>query len=295
MKYFKVLHDFQATDAVELSVRKGDVLCASERVEQDGWLKVEMAADTRRRGFVPVTYVKECPAPPSSYGLAPSAATAPPAGGTFTNAALNFGEKSLGGNSQAPSSSIQAAYAPPATSRSSSQAYPSQHHSGHGAADFGTPMVDRHHGGPSSQQQAGQGAPQGGSGGFLLNPNAVVEAFMKNEVYFKQLMKSRQEALSKLENGISEAAADVAACKDKNAILARKLRDLDQTIEKERRKWKERVDEEKLLLQRAVATSNVPPLSTSGPGVTTVTTHVTSTNSTRSLSQNHAPRSSLGR
>jgi gas vesicle protein len=110
---------------------------------------------------------------------------------------------------------------------------------------------------------------------MLSDPNSVVEAFMKNEVYFRQLMRQRQEALAKLESGINEAVADVAACKDKNSILARKLRDLDQTIEKERKKWRERVEEEKLLVQRSVHSSaRVNPGSTSTLQVATTTRSV---------------------
>jgi hypothetical protein len=66
MRYYKVLHDFHAADSVELSVKKGDLVAAPEHVEQDGWLKVELASDSRRRGFVPATYVRECGAPPST-------------------------------------------------------------------------------------------------------------------------------------------------------------------------------------------------------------------------------------
>eukprot|EP00388_Colpodella_angusta_P006533 GDKJ01019242.1.p1 GENE.GDKJ01019242.1~~GDKJ01019242.1.p1 ORF type:complete len:115 (-),score=13.66 GDKJ01019242.1:80-397(-) len=100
---------------------------------------------------------------------------------------------------------------------------------------------------------------------------------MKNEVFFKQLMKQRQEALSKMESALTDATADVAACKDKNAVLARKLRDLDQQTEKERRKWRERVEEERLSIQRAAASAS----SLHGPGIESRTVRVTETYSDR--------------
>jgi hypothetical protein len=238
MRYYKVLHDFHAADSVELSVKKGDLVAAPEHVEQDGWLKVELASDSRRRGFVPATYVRECGAPPSTPTPAGGAAVRGAAESSFTGAAMAYGESlrtgAFGGR----------------------------------MASGGRSMLDS----PASQTQPEQ---RSVTNTMLSDPNSVVEAFMKNEVYFRQLMRQRQEALAKLESGINEAVADVAACKDKNSILARKLRDLDQTIEKERKKWRERVEEEKLLVQRSVHSSaRVNPGSTSTLQVATTTRSV---------------------
>lgn len=267
MKYFKVLHDFVATDVVELSVRKGDLLCAQERVEQDGWLKVELASDTRRRGFVPATYVKEVAGAssssasvthlPSGYTNPSTTAASAPQPSSFTSAALSFGEKAV---SAMPPSPMHAAYAGGAVhSRSVAPYEPS-------------PAI-------------------GSTDNFLANPNAVVEAFMKNEVYFKQLMKQRQDSLAKLENGLAEALSEMSACKDKNAILARKLRDLDVTIEKERKKWKERVEEEKGLVQRTATNTTQYPTAGTVPPANAFTT----TNSYVQRSVSHSARSSAAR
>lgn len=87
---------------------------------------------------------------------------------------------------------------------------------------------------------------------LLSNPNTVVEAFMKNEVYFKQLMRRRADALTQMQSGLDEAVREVGACKDKNAALTRKLRELDQVLEKERRRWTERVEEEKAFVARSL-------------------------------------------
>jgi hypothetical protein len=213
MRYFKVLYDFQASDTVELTVKKGDLVCApSDAVEQDGWMKVELASDTRRKGFVPATYLRETTTIPQ--GRTPQ---------------------------QQPQ--VQPSY-----NRNNSSAM------------IAVPLQD-------SSNMSGLGVPLS-PGPAVVTPASVTEAFMKNEVYFKQLMKQRQEALAKLEMGIGEAVADVAACKDKNATLARKLRDLDATIEKERKKWAQRVDEEKALVQRSAATgpSFIPPQPSTGTG-----------------------------
>lgn len=276
MKYFKVLHDFSSTDVVELSVKKGDLVCAQERIEQDGWIKVELASDTRRKGFVPATYVREVSnagGPSSSF----AGTTATPSrnhqyapqdahSNTFTNAALSYAEKAMGG--AAHPSPLQAAY--------SSASKSSIGHNQSSTIAVAAPPVE-----PSGMHPTTN---------FLANPNAVVEAFMKNEVYFKQLMKQRQESLVKLENGIAEALTDVSACKDKNSILARKLRDLDNTIEKERKKWKERVEEEKSLVHRAANTTSATGLLSHH---TTTTSYSATTSQQRSLS--HQPMTASAR
>ena len=221
MRYFKILYDFHASDGVELSVKKGDLVCApTETVEQDGWIKVELASDNRRKGFVPATYVRETTTVAVSNQQQLSSAGGAPRQGAVNS---NYGPAMSGGGR---------AFVPV------QQQQQQQDYSG--LAPSPAPVV--------------------------VTPASVTEAFMKNEVYFKQLMKQRQEALAKLEMGLGEAVADIAACKDKNATLARKLRDLDGTIEKERKKWAQRVDEEKILIQRSATTgpSFVAPAAAAG-------------------------------
>lgn len=92
----------------------------------------------------------------------------------------------------------------------------------------------------------------------IPNPAAVVEGFMKNEVYFRQLMKQRQETLAKIESALSEVSGEVAQCRDRNSQVTRKLKDLDSLIVKERRKWKERADEERLVMAQKSAPQAAP-------------------------------------
>ena len=116
-------------------------------------------------------------------------------------------------------------------------------------------------------------APAAGGGlkpSSKLNPAQVVEGFMRNEVFFKQLMKQREDSMNKIETALNEAQADLAACKDKNAQLTRKLKSMDQDMTKERQKWRERVEEERLLLAQRVGPA-------SAGTVTTTTTTLTRT------------------
>jgi hypothetical protein len=99
----------------------------------------------------------------------------------------------------------------------------------------------------------------------IPNPAAVVEGFMKNEMYFRQLMKQRQEALTKIEAALGEVMTEVAVCRDRNSQVAKKLKDLDGLVTKERRKWKERADEERVVLaQKSAAPLSSTTIAVSG-------------------------------
>uniref|UniRef100_A0A7S1Q6U7 SH3 domain-containing protein n=1 Tax=Neobodo designis TaxID=312471 RepID=A0A7S1Q6U7_NEODS len=104
-----------------------------------------------------------------------------------------------------------------------------------------------------------------------VNPAQLVEGFMRNEVFFKQLMKQREESMAKIESALNEAASDLAVCRDKNGQLTRKLKELDTAMNKERSKWRERVEEERLLLAQKAA----------GGPVATVTTTTTTVSASR--------------
>ena len=79
-------------------------------------------------------------------------------------------------------------------------------------------------------------------------PGVLIESFMKNELYFRSLVKQRQETFQKLDSCINETASEIALCKSKNNNLAKKIRELDGMIEEDRAKWRSRVEEEKRLL-----------------------------------------------
>ena len=95
----------------------------------------------------------------------------------------------------------------------------------------------------------------------------IVESFMKNEVYFRSLMKQRQETFMRLDACIADTASEISSCKAKNSVLAKKLRELDNMIEEDRAKWRSRIEEEKKLLTSQANT---------GMSVTTLTSSRTS-------------------
>ncbi|AIO00485.1 SH3 domain protein-like protein [Leishmania panamensis] len=251
MRYFVVVHEFRAEEDVELSVLKGEILSATEGIAQDGWIKVEVATDARRRGFVPMSYLREISAAEAAASMAPPTASAPPAAfastspmrtpqhteretsasaalaNTTTSTSFDLGNRS-GMLAKGSSPSLQPVRSPETetvhalASSSSIHLTPAQQSAG---------PVSRH---------------------LLENPNAVVDAFMKNEVYFNQLMQRRASALAQMQSGLEEAMTEVAACKDRSAVLARKLRDLDGVVERERQRWMNRVEEEKAHVSRSV-------------------------------------------
>ena len=114
-----------------------------------------------------------------------------------------------------------------------------------------------------------------------------IETFMKNELFYKDLLRQRQESMERIERVLGEAAADVASCKDKNAQLTRKLKDLDHLVDKERKKWKDRVDEERVILAQKTSSTSAMPLFVNASPVlhsshTTTTTTVAGGSSVRS-------------
>ena len=121
----------------------------------------------------------------------------------------------------------------------------------------------------AKEREASALKPMGGDTSSVMPPQDVVEAFMRNEVYHKQLLKQRQEALAKLEASLAEAHSEVAACKDKNSQLGRRLKDLTEIIDAERKKWRDRVEAEKLLVQQR--TSIIPTIVPSATIMSTVT------------------------
>jgi hypothetical protein len=271
MKYFIAAHDFHAEEDVELSVEKGEVLCATEGVAQDGWMKVEVVADAQRRGFVPMSYLSELTAAEAmalleatgednsgasstsfaqhtprqrergeiSTAASAASAQANKSMATATSTSLDVGSRSA---------VIQKTQSPSPRARSRS------HDGGAAAATAltNTPLANNN----SSTMETRPLTPAQQATGpvsrhLLENPNAAVDAFIKNEVYFKQLMQRRAMALAQMQSGLEEAMTEVAACKDRNTVLTRKLRDLDEVVERERERWMNRVEEEKTHVSRA--------------------------------------------
>ncbi|KEG12895.1 putative SH3 domain protein [Trypanosoma grayi] len=274
MRCFRVLHNFDAQDTVELTVKKGEVVVAVENDVQEGWIKVEVLNDGQRRGFVPLNYLRETAQPLDESGgppqpnlaAAPGPATAsvprqPSAipresPSSFTSAALDYGDT-------LKNMYASATREPSVASRRSRSA---EH--GHWRAGAPTPATAVTVAEQQQQQQAQSSVDAASSRSLLNDPNAVVEAFMKNELHFKQLVRQRQDALAQMRSTLEGAMADVAACKEKNATLARKLRDLDQCVEKERKRWKDRIEEERAYISRSVShehpgsvTAGSPPAS----------------------------------
>eukprot|EP00700_Malawimonas_jakobiformis_P003137 EC725657.1.p1 GENE.EC725657.1~~EC725657.1.p1 ORF type:complete len:201 (+),score=21.68 EC725657.1:55-603(+) len=97
-RVYRVDHDFTATESVELSVSKGDVVVTvDDSGEQDGWLLVSKRGLPSVRGYVPVSYLSVLPSlpaptpavrsssPPRSTSSPRLASPAVPAGSSVDN------------------------------------------------------------------------------------------------------------------------------------------------------------------------------------------------------------------
>ncbi|KAG5472488.1 hypothetical protein LSCM1_03887 [Leishmania martiniquensis] len=251
MRHFVVAHDFQAEEDVELTVFKGEILCATEGVVQDGWIKVEVTTNACRRGFVPMSYLREISAAEATASMPAPAASAQAV--VSDPASLARTPQRAG---EEPSSSAALVNAAASTSLDKgSQSEVIAKGSSLPLQPARSPEAADVHAAPTNssgihltpaQQAAGPVSRH-----LLENPNAVVDAFMKNEVYFNQLMHRRASALAQMQAGLEEAMTEVAACKDRSAVLTRKLRDLDGVVERERQRWMDRVEEEKVHVSRS--------------------------------------------
>ncbi|ORC78778.1 putative SH3 domain protein [Trypanosoma theileri] len=266
MRYFRVLYNFNAEDNVELSVKKGEIVIPIDGDVMDGWIKVEVLNDAKRRGFVPLNFLRETTQPSESpqapqplSGATPTARqpSAIPKGtpSSFTSAALDYGDTlqhMYTSGTREPSVASRRSQSADQRTQRPSQVL--------GKTTTSTSMTQQRRQSPPLQQEQQQqqqtvtSLPSDPSSGrsLLNDPNAVIEAFMKNELHFKQLIRQRQDALAQMRSTLEGAMVEMAACKDKNATLARKLRDLDLSIDKERKRWKERIEEEKAFIARSM-------------------------------------------
>eukprot|EP01063_Lacrimia_lanifica_P035490 TRINITY_DN6777_c0_g1_i1.p1 TRINITY_DN6777_c0_g1~~TRINITY_DN6777_c0_g1_i1.p1 ORF type:complete len:306 (+),score=111.05 TRINITY_DN6777_c0_g1_i1:930-1847(+) len=276
--YYKVLYDFEAKGAVELDVPKDSYVVGIETDDMDeaeGWLQAETLTD-KRSGFVPREYVVEVPA-------AEAGAVQPPA---HTAAEQSFEEqKGNGSFDEIQMGQLGAMDAGLGLAREQTVAQATAHstveetamttitktttmqlHRDAARLDQ-TQGFDVQRGAASPSPDVGAAALQDAPAtqpkreGSSVAPSytgSIVESFMKNEVYFRSLMKQRQETFMRLDGCINDTATEVAACKQKNAVLAKKIRELDNMIEEDRAKWRGRVDEERKLLLSQTSSFNAP-------------------------------------
>ncbi|RNF06422.1 SH3 domain protein [Trypanosoma rangeli] len=264
MRHFRVLHNFDAQDAVELTVKKGEIVLAVDGEVQEGWIKVEVPGDLRRRGFVPFNHLRETrqsvarkqeeegrnigkegsdmTAAPTSHQLPTIPKETTP---TFTSAAFDYGDRlqnMYGGGASDPCPMRQQSGSVETAPRRGNEPAVT-------TAVVTGPVAPC----PQAQPLTSSAVVPVPEPSLLSNPNAIIEAFMKNELHFKQLVRQRQDALAQMRTTVEEAVAELEACREKNATLARKLRDLDQSVEKERGRWKERIMEEKAYINRSLS------------------------------------------
>eukprot|EP00759_Apiculatamorpha_spiralis_P023120 PhF_6_TR27003/c0_g1_i1/m.39423 len=217
----RVLFDFTAAEDGEISVTRGEVVTLLQADDGSGWASVETTGQLRRRGFVPSSYldaVLSGGSPAGTSGALPAGNNPlPPAnpynigGSDSRRGAADLYENPVG---NAPSSILDVTAQTTTTTA-------------------GLQRADSTH---------------AGNGPILTV--ALEDSFLMNEVYYKQLVKQRQEAFARLESCVTTVTHEIRVCKERNSQLTRKVRELDSIIDQERRKWRERVEEEKAMLAK---------------------------------------------
>eukprot|EP01059_Diplonema_ambulator_P000726 TRINITY_DN10583_c0_g2_i1.p2 TRINITY_DN10583_c0_g2~~TRINITY_DN10583_c0_g2_i1.p2 ORF type:complete len:290 (+),score=59.44 TRINITY_DN10583_c0_g2_i1:54-872(+) len=252
-QYLRVLYQFDAADDVELSVAKDTVVrMCDQQADSPGWVQVETVHGEKREGFVPEGYVEVITA--EEAGMMDEL--------TMQQMAARTVPMEQQQQQQQPISHQSTGLPPVATTPTPSQAVGSADHRNGSAttqSNTPTPVIP-----PQNPVSVGERSidleskidtppmdlprMKRDSLSMQSNTTGLVESFMKNEVYFRSLMKQRQETLLKIDGCINETAQEIAACKNKNSLLSKKIRELDNMIEEDRAKWRSRIDEEKKLL-----------------------------------------------
>jgi len=251
-KAYEAVYDFDGNNEAEIEhVAEGDIVIALPQEKRDDWILVVTLKTPRKRGYVPITFLKDVAsskaveyfkqfddtdgdsgAPPTT--AAPS--STPPSSSTAPSApALSPLSSSLGRKPFTPAStslSTPSARMGLASNLRARSRFPTP------GAGSRTPLAAR------------------GSTGESFN-----EMFARHEHYFKQVMKQREESFKKLEMAMQAAAQDIRQCQEKNNKLSQRIVDLDGLIEEERKRWKERLEaEKKTLLMKGGVSPTVGPL-----------------------------------
>ncbi|KAH0570713.1 hypothetical protein SS50377_26999 [Spironucleus salmonicida] len=73
------------------------------------------------------------------------------------------------------------------------------------------------------------------------------DLFDKHEQYFKAVAEKRDESFKKLGDAIGQAQREIQNCRERNQRIRTQIRELDDLIDQERNKWKDRLDVEKTM------------------------------------------------
>ncbi|GKT18848.1 hypothetical protein ADUPG1_011389, partial [Aduncisulcus paluster] len=85
-------------------------------------------------------------------------------------------------------------------------------------------------------------------------PSSFADMFHRHDAYFRQVVKQREESFRRLETSLNAAAQEISVCQEKNTKLTQRIVELDNLIDEERRKWRERLDAEKKSLFSGIGT-----------------------------------------
>eukprot|EP01012_Entosiphon_sulcatum_P052561 TRINITY_DN72240_c0_g1_i1.p1 TRINITY_DN72240_c0_g1~~TRINITY_DN72240_c0_g1_i1.p1 ORF type:complete len:275 (+),score=55.11 TRINITY_DN72240_c0_g1_i1:50-874(+) len=263
----KVLYRFDATDENELSVRPGDVVVAQGEPKDD-WLYVTRQADGGR-GHVPVGYVE--PLPQQSRVTPQPQPTAPAAAATVTTVLRGVDDLFGGFVNPTPATVSPAAaepvlfpapslplHTPPfAASSSGPQPVPSLMATTVPVAaqpfavNWDAPAPPQWENTAFPSQTVGPASEDAQQQQQPVVPTPAL-GFPLQAEYFRQLDVQRAAALQAVEQCVAATNADLADCRKKNDDLNFRVRELEQAVQEERRRWGQRLDEQRRILSTSL-------------------------------------------
>ena len=252
---YMVNHDFQAEagEEGELSVKKGMIVISADGDgDGEGWIEVMLQNDKSKRGYVPETYLRRYT--PISVNNATASSKAKQ---TSTFKKLNISPttspssySNIGSNS---SNVMQMETAvPPANStklgpirRLSDPRLPGYLEEVGGVPT--TTAITKSSSSPSNLNQPKMPMPSQNINDEFSNLIALHDDWLKN------MQESHQNAFRGMINAIDDLENRVASCQSKNTSIVQQMGQLDQMIDEEKTKWKQRLDSEKQAMTNRIA------------------------------------------
>ena len=278
---FRVLFDFDAVEAGELSVKVGDIVEVTDHTAaQDGWV-LATTADGARKGFLPEDYVELIAAGDgggsASASVADAASPLPEAQPSTTAAEFATIPVPASPTAELPSSPVSS---PPWRASAQSAARPSPTQSptlaapattaatatSTSAASATTSTLSSIYRADDSRLEAhlaemiaparlpGDGAAAAGVAAGTSQLTRVLDAGITSNVDFEALLaahdewrdrvhEERRHAFDSLQSSLSAVSSRMAAMQTKDAQTASKLEQLDGSLQHERARWIARVEE----------------------------------------------------
>jgi len=260
---YQVLYDFEGTNEKELSISSGQILLSQDSPERDeDWIFVVKLINSQQRGFVPAGFLAPLSPPEAAryissftlqripINLPPSTppphrpasasySTSPiPTSPIISTSPLTERHLLFNNGNKSNFSLISSRSVEDMPNKLVSQKRPTTPSSS--AVHTSSPLS------PYNPSQLRNSPTPPSNLNVNMSTSSVLEMFNKHESYLRQVIKQREEKFKDLEKSITQTGREIEKYKSLNDSLYQRILKLENTIETEHNKLKQRImDEEK--------------------------------------------------